>query len=206
MGSSPYLIPAAPIVWEQEIKKSRFIACLAHTPDIASARAWIGQLRDAHPQAGHHCWGFVAGMPGDSRVLGFSDDGEPSGTAGKPILAQLQGAGIGEVTAVVVRYFGGIKLGTGGLVRAYGGSVAAALATLSTREKCILGRLAIEADYSDMAQLESLLKQAGADWERVDYGARVSGILLVDVRLLATLARQILDRTQGRVIARPIND
>ncbi|AEY00125.1 hypothetical protein GU3_01840 [Oceanimonas sp. GK1] len=206
MTASPYLVPAASVVWEQEIKKSRFIACLAHTPNVEAAKAFIERLRSEYPGAGHHCSAFIAGAPSDSQVLGFSDDGEPSGTAGKPMLAQLQGSGIGEITAVVVRYFGGIKLGTGGLVRAYGSSVGGALAELPTMEKVIEGRLALCADYSDMAQLENLLAQSGAEWEQVDYGAVVSGVLRVDIRLLDSLIRQVKDRTQGRVIPRPITD
>ncbi len=78
-------------------------------------------MKQKHPDARHNCWGFVAGRPDDSMLWGFSDDGEPSGTAGKPILAQLSGCGVGEITAVVTRYYGGIRLGTGGLVKAYGG-------------------------------------------------------------------------------------
>ncbi|GAK29250.1 YigZ family protein, partial [Serratia liquefaciens] len=123
----PYPIPAGPISVSEEIKKSRFITLLAPTSGVDAAKAFIQQVRDEHPAARHHCWAFVAGPPTDSQQLGFSDDGEPSGTAGKPILAQLMGSGIGEITAVVVRYYGGIKLGTGGLVRAYGSGVQQAL-------------------------------------------------------------------------------
>ncbi|MDV2856645.1 MULTISPECIES: YigZ family protein [Oceanimonas] len=206
MTFTPYLVPAASVVWEQEIKKSRFITYLAHTPDADAAKVFIEQIRAEYPDARHHCSAFVAGAPNDSQALGFSDDGEPTGTAGKPMLAVLQGAGIGEITAVVVRYFGGIKLGTGGLVRAYGSSVNGALAELSTTEKIIEGRLALSADYSDMAQLENLFTQSGAHWEQLDYGVMVSGVLRVDIRLLNSLAQQIKDRTQGRVIARPLTD
>ncbi|MGP7735315.1 YigZ family protein [Oceanimonas smirnovii] len=206
MTFTPYLVPAASVVWEQEIKKSRFITYLAHTPDADAAKVFIEQVRAEYPDARHHCSAFVAGAPNDSQALGFSDDGEPTGTAGKPMLAVLQGAGIGEITAVVVRYFGGIKLGTGGLVRAYGSSVNGALAELSTTEKIIEGRLALSADYSDMAQLENLFTQSGAHWEQLDYGVMVSGVLRVDIRLLNSLAQQIKDRTQGRVIARPLTD
>ncbi|MGV8209328.1 YigZ family protein, partial [Pseudomonas aeruginosa] len=83
----------------------------------------------------HHCVAWGAGPPNDSQQLGFSDDGEPAGTAGKPMLAQLMGSGVGEITAVVVRYYGGILLGTGGLVKAYGGGVHQALAQLATQRK-----------------------------------------------------------------------
>ena len=107
----PYPIPAGPISVSEEIKKSRFITLLAPTSGVDAAKAFIQQVRDEHPAARHHCWAFVAGPPTDSQQLGFSDDGEPSGTAGKPILAQLMGSGIGEITAVVVRQRGaaGIK-------------------------------------------------------------------------------------------------
>lgn len=123
MNDKPYLIPAEPAQFEEEIKKSVFITYLAHTPSIEAAKAFVDQIKAKHADARHNCWGFVAGRPEDSMQWGFSDDGEPSGTAGKPILAQLSGSGVGEITAVVTRYSGGIKLGTGGLVKAYGGGV-----------------------------------------------------------------------------------
>ncbi len=88
---------------------------------MAAAKAFVESVRADHPDARHHCVAWVAGPPDDSQQLGFSDDGEPAGTAGKPMLAQLMGSGVGEITAVVVRYYGGILLGTGGLVKAYGG-------------------------------------------------------------------------------------
>ncbi len=88
-------------------------------------------VRAEHPDARHHCVAWVAGPPDDSQQLGFSDDGEPAGTAGKPMLSQLMGSGVGEITAVVVRYYGGILLGTGGLVKAYGGGVQQALNMLA---------------------------------------------------------------------------
>ena len=92
METTPYLIPLKNVVVEEEIKKSRFITYLAHTPDIESAKAFVNNIKKKHPDARHNCWGFVAGRPEDSMKWGFSDDGEPSGTAGKPILAQLTGS------------------------------------------------------------------------------------------------------------------
>lgn len=130
-----WLIPAAPVTFVEEIKKSRFITLLAHTDGVAAAKAFVESVRADHPDARHHCVAWVAGPPNDSQQLGFSDDGEPAGTAGKPMLAQLMGSGVGEITAVVVRYYGGILLGTGGLVKAYGGGVHQALAQLATQRK-----------------------------------------------------------------------
>lgn len=128
-----YSIPAAPLELSEEIKKSRFITFIAHTPTVEVAKVWVNEIKQLHPGARHHCWAFVAGAPQDSQVYGFSDDGEPSGTAGKPMLAQLMGSGLGEIAAVVVRYYGGVLLGTGGLVKAYGGGVGAALKRLETQ-------------------------------------------------------------------------
>lgn len=202
MTLSPYLIPAAPLVWEQEIKKSRFIAYVAHTPDPDAAKAFIDEIRIKEPSAGHHCFAFVAGQPGDSQVLGFSDDGEPSGTAGRPMLAQLQGSGVGELTAVIARYFGGIKLGTGGLVRAYGGTLSAALGKLTTIEKRIMVKLTLSADYADQPAIEFLLNEYQGSWHQVDYGAKVTGTVLVEARAATEFSRQLQDRSQGRVVAK----
>ena len=135
MNEQPYLIPIDRVIFEEEIKKSLFITHIAHTPTIEIAKAFVDEIKTQHASARHNCWGFVAGRPEDSLLWGFSDDGEPSGTAGKPILAQLSGSGIGEMTAVVTRYSGGIKLGTGGLVKAYGGGVQQALKQVQTIEK-----------------------------------------------------------------------
>lgn len=191
-------------MWEQEIKKSRFIAFIGHTATPEVGKAFVDAIRAKEPTARHHCWAFVAGPPTDSRVLGFSDDGEPSGTAGKPMLAQLQGSNIGEITAVVVRYFGGIKLGTGGLVRAYGGTLSMALAELTTIEKRIMAKLSIETQYAELPVVEFLLAEFQASWLQVDYGAEVSGVALVEARAVAEFSRQLQDRSQGRVTARPI--
>lgn len=157
--TSPYLIPSAPVSFEEEIKRSRFITLLSHTPSAAEAKAFIQRIKNAHPQAGHHCWGFVAGPPADSMQLGFSDDGEPSGTAGKPILAQLQGSHIGEITAVVIRYSGGTKLGTGGLVKAYGGGVKQALSLLTTKTRVATAHIAIEYDYALQGVIDDLTRE-----------------------------------------------
>lgn len=202
MSLSPYLIPAAPLVWEQEIKKSRFIAYVAHTPDPDAAKAFIEEIRVKEPSAGHHCFAFVAGPPSDSHALGFSDDGEPSGTAGRPMLAQLQGSGIGELTAVIARYFGGIKLGTGGLVRAYGGTLSAALGELATIEKRIMAMLTLSADYADQPVIEFLLNEYQGSWHQVDYGVKVTGAVLVEARTATEFSRQLEDRSQGRVVAK----
>lgn len=154
-----YLIPAETVEFSEEIKKSRFITFIAHTEGIDAAKAYIQSIKEQFPDARHHCWAFVAGRPDDSQQLGFSDDGEPTGTAGKPILAPLLGSGLGEVTAVVVRYFGGIKLGTGGLVRAYGSGVQQALKLLPTKTKVPQLRFSVACEYSLVSLLEQVVEQ-----------------------------------------------
>lgn len=131
---------------------------IGHTPDLNSAKAFIKNIEEKYSDARHNCWAHVAGNPGGSHVYGFSDDGEPNGTAGKPMLNVLVGSGLGEVTAVVTRYFGGIKLGTGGLVRAYGGSLNNALAKLQTVVKVPSIELVGFSEYSMQGAIEQHLK------------------------------------------------
>ncbi|ARZ02581.1 YigZ family protein [Yersinia ruckeri] len=186
----PYLIPAASVSVNEEIKKSRFITLLAHTRGVNEAKAFIQQVKSEHPTARHHCWAFVAGAPTDSQQLGFSDDGEPSGTAGKPILAQLLGSHIGEITAVVVRYYGGIKLGTGGLVKAYGSGVQQALKQTEVKYKVPQLEYTLLCDYAQLAMVELLLQQVDGQILQGEYGVQVS----LRLSLPATLACQIGDK------------
>ncbi len=158
---------------EETIKKSRFITCLAHTEGLDQAKAFWQQLKAQHPGARHWCFAAVAGRPGDAQQYAMSDDGEPGGTAGKPMLAQLLGSGLGEISAVVVRYSGGIKLGTGGLVKAYGGGVAQALAGLQVMQKVPLVRLGLAFPYALQDKVGYLLAQANGQVVVEDYGQQV---------------------------------
>lgn len=119
----PQLPPGTWHIDEIEVEKSRFIAWIAHTPEVDAAEALTKAARQAHPNASHHCLAYIAGAPGEQQRIGFSDDGEPGGTAGRPMFHALQGSQLGEVGCVVIRYFGGTKLGTGGLARAYAQAV-----------------------------------------------------------------------------------
>lgn len=145
-----YLIPKSAVVFEEEIKKSRFITYLQHTEGLEQAKAFWAEIKVQHPNARHHCWAAVAGKPTDSQQLGFSDDGEPAGTAGKPMLSALQGSQVGEISAVVIRYYGGILLGTGGLVRAYGNGVQQALKLLETERKVERQLFQVHCDYAQL--------------------------------------------------------
>ena len=123
-----YPVPAATGRAETEVRKSRFIAVAAHAGTREEALAVVEEARVAHPEARHHCWAYVLGAPGAATNAAMNDDGEPSGTAGRPILGVIQHKDMGDVLVMVVRYFGGVKLGAGGLVRAYAGAAESVLA------------------------------------------------------------------------------
>jgi len=134
MSASSYPIPAQIFKHEIEVKKSRFIARVGHVVSREQALAFVEQAKADYPDARHHCWAYLLGNPASAATAAMNDAGEPSGTAGKPILNVIQHRGIGDVIVVVIRYFGGIKLGAGGLVRAYAGATQAALEKLPVKE------------------------------------------------------------------------
>jgi len=142
-----YLIPAEGVRAEIMVVNSRFIASLAPASSVEDARAFITGIRKEFADATHNVPAFVIGH-GNSMVAHCSDDGEPSGTAGRPALAVLQGSGLGDVVVVVTRYFGGTKLGKGGLVRAYGDAVRAVLAVTPRAEKVSTHTVFISMPYS----------------------------------------------------------
>lgn len=143
------------------IRKSRFLAHACHAPTPEAAREFVNSVRAANPQATHNCWAFVAGPPGSSAFVGSSDDGEPHGTAGRPMLAVLLGGAIGEICVVVSRWFGGIKLGTGGLARAYQAAVRENLAAIPIKEKADLDLLRVSLDYASINGAHRLLPDLG---------------------------------------------
>ena len=131
------LAPGADHVVETEVKHSRFIAALHRVDDAEAATEFVAEQKSLYPDARHHCSAFVIGYEANSRVERAHDDGEPGGTAGVPMLQALKSRDLVDVIVVVTRYFGGIKLGAGGLVRAYSGAVSVALdsAELVAREQ-----------------------------------------------------------------------
>ncbi|AZL86039.1 YigZ family protein [Aliivibrio salmonicida] len=199
MSDQPYQVPKAMAVFEEEIKKSVFITYLARTSSVEAAKQFVAEIKAKHTGARHHCWGFVAGRPEDSMKWGFSDDGEPSGTAGKPILAQLSGCGIGEITAVVTRYSGGIKLGTGGLVRAYGGGVQQALKRIETEEKRITATVVLHCDYNLVSLVETLLHQFEGQQISADYSNRVVMTLELEKRVINEFKTAVINKSGAKI-------
>ena len=165
-----YLIPNVPLHRvEETIKRSRFIATLAPVGNAREAQAFIQSIREEFPDATHNCWAFPTGPPGDTAFVGMSDDGEPHGTAGRPMLNVLLHSEVGQVAAVVTRYFGGTKLGTGGLVRAYSGMVQLGLESLEVREKISPIVLEVILEYTSITLFKRMLPEFEAKIENEEY-------------------------------------
>ncbi|HXV13544.1 MAG TPA: YigZ family protein, partial [Candidatus Krumholzibacteria bacterium] len=156
-----YPVPARGVRVEDRIEKSRFIASAARAESAREARAFVDALRAEFPDATHHCFAFVAGPPGSTSAVGSSDDGEPAGTAGRPMLSVLLNSGVGEIVVVVTRYFGGVKLGKGGLVRAYTGAVQHVLRELETMERVTLIEVRVVVSYAQADAVRRALERAG---------------------------------------------
>ncbi|MEV8476014.1 YigZ family protein [Streptomyces sp. NPDC051173] len=158
-------------VHEIEINKSRFLCALAPAATEEEAQAFIARVRKEHPTARHHCFAYVLGA--DGSVQKASDDGEPGGTAGVPMLQMLVRREVRYVVAVVTRYFGGVKLGAGGLIRAYGGAVGEALDVLGTVTRRRFRLATVTVDHQRAGRLENDLRATGRAVREVTYGADV---------------------------------
>lgn len=176
------------------IKGSRFVALLAPVQTDAEALAELEAARRRWPGATHHCWAYAL-SDGRSRS---SDDGEPGGSAGRPILAQIEGHDVTDVSAVVVRWYGGTKLGVGGLIRAYGGTAGKALdrAPIEVVEAMI--RLRVTHAYDDTGPIQALIGSRNLTVEDTEWGERVTLTLSVREDEAVAITAELTDRTAGR--------
>ena len=172
--SKDYPIPAGFLERETEIKKSRFIARVAPVSSRDEVKAWLEQARNDHPDARHICWAYQIGRPGAAAEAAMNDDGEPSGTAGKPILSVIQHKDLGDVLVMVIRYFGGIKLGAGGLVRAYAGATEAVLSGVERVIQQPMSQVTVTMTFADEQPLRHWCDQNGAEIGNVGYSAGVT--------------------------------
>ncbi|GAB2656811.1 YigZ family protein [Prescottella soli] len=190
-----FTLPAgSDVVVETEVKHSRFIAALRRVDTPAEAHEFVDEQRRLYPDARHHCWAFVTGNEPSDRAERSSDDGEPGGTAGVPMLQVLRARELVDVAAVVTRYFGGIKLGAGGLVRAYSGAVAvaadAAQPTLLSRERLEL--LSLDVGHGTAGRIEAELRGRGIAVVDTAYGAEVTFTLATkDPERLAAVVAEL---------------
>jgi uncharacterized YigZ family protein len=174
-----YPIPAREVRSEITVVNSRFITSIAPAFNVDEARQFIKRIKNEFPDATHNVPAFIIGN-GTSTITHCSDDGEPSGTAGRPALAVLNGSGLGDVVVVVTRYFGGTKLGTGGLVRAYGDAVRQVLGILPRAQKVPTDTIVIVVPYSWFERLRSMVEAHGGQIIEQDFA--------VDVTLTITMA------------------
>lgn len=166
---------------EIEIKKSRFIGFAKKANTRQEAITFINELKQSYPDSRHICWGYLIGDPNNSTNAGCNDDGEPSGTAGKPILAQINYSNIGNVVVAVVRYFGGIRLGAGGLVRAYRESAQKSLLELETKEYIPIEEILIELPFNEESAIRKAISNLHGEILSCDYGTmiKIRGLLPV---------------------------
>ncbi len=185
---------------EQTIKKSRFITSIAHTNGVEEAKLFVEKIKAEFPDARHNCWAYCAGAAGQTTFVGASDDGEPHGTAGRPMLTVLLHSGVGEITAVVTRYFGGILLGTGGLVKAYQSSIKQALDTLPITDKAILAKVIVTVGFKFISQLQNLLPKFEAVIEQQNFAANAVFSIKLPVSQIDGFVSAITNITAGSAV------
>jgi uncharacterized YigZ family protein len=192
-----YPVPAGTHRVEEELRRSRFITTIHPAPDEDTARARIREVREEFPDATHHCWAFLAGPPGSTARVGMSDDGEPHGTAGRPILNALLHAGVGDVVAVVTRFYGGVKLGKGGLGRAYSGGVQRALEGLPRTERVERFAASVRLEYFALEGVRRLLAELDVEILEERFDQAVELELAVPEDRGELVSQRLADLTSG---------
>ena len=200
----PDASPERPHCTELVIRRSRFLAQCAHTPGPQAARAFVEHIRRRHADATHNCWAYAAGAPGGTAQIGSSDDGEPHGTAGRPMLQIVLHSDVGEICVVVSRWFGGVKLGTGGLVRAYQDSVRENLATLPLRRRVQETRLRLVLAYAHLDGLRRLLPAYEARIDTEDYQAEAHLLLRLPEEHAAAFTAALAGLSNGAALCESV--
>ena len=179
-----------------EVKKSKFLGIAANISSEEEAAELLKEIRKKHSMARHVCYAYSIG---DSNPrMKFSDDGEPGGTAGKPILDVITGSGIQDIIVIVVRYFGGILLGTGGLVRAYTDSAKEAVLNAETKEECLCCQYDMEIEYPDFETVKYLLENVEGVSMNMDYGTGVTMHVVIPEKISEDVTKKVSDKTSGR--------
>lgn len=184
---------------ELVVKRSRFITWIARAESEEEAREVIAQARSEYPDARHHCSAFI--LHGPNPIERSSDDGEPSGTAGKPMLDVLRGSGMRNVVAVVIRYFGGVKLGAGGLVHAYSDAVSQTLDDVVRVTKELRELVEVDLPHAEAGRVEAELRTHGIDVVNVEYGSAATYTLAIAPGGLDQLNELLAALTQGEAEA-----
>jgi uncharacterized YigZ family protein len=193
-----YPIPAKRVRVETRASNSRFIATLDRASTVTEAKAILQAIRDEMPDATHHVYGYRVGH-GSSVTEGVSDDGEPSGTSGPPVLAALRGSGLGDAIIVVTRYFGGTKLGTGGLVAAYGAAAKEALASVEIEQKIERETISLAAPYALYEAVRRLAEECEGIFESENFGAEVEMRVSLPEERLEEFAGKLRNLSNGKL-------
>ncbi len=201
--SARYLVPAERHQAETVIERSRFVCTLSRVQSATDAQRFIRDAQQQSPQATHHCWAYVLGAPGTTSRIGMSDDGEPHGTAGRPMLTVLLHSDIGEIAAVVTRWYGGTKLGTGGLARAYSGAVQSALSALPTSWRVESVPLQVAVDYNVVTPVQQLFAAMDVEIRSEAYAEQAVYDVLVARDQESKLRMQLADLTRGQALVTP---
>jgi uncharacterized YigZ family protein len=196
--SPRYPIPSHRFRSEIEVERSRFITTVHEAASPEAAQAFISELKTEFPDANHNCWAYLIGPPGSTDRIGLSDDGEPHGVAGRPMLTTLQHSGLGDTVVVVTRYFGGIKLGKGGMVKAYTLAVQTALQQLSRTDRIAWVELTATFDYSLVTPLERRLPEFEVESLSTDYSDKVCLSLRLPEEQLEGFEKMFTDLTAGQ--------
>jgi uncharacterized YigZ family protein len=199
MTTTRYPIPAATFRCEIEVKHSHFIATIEPTDTPAAALSFISRIKQEFPDATHNCWAYLIGPPGSTDRIGLSDDGEPHGVAGKPMLTTIQHGGIGDITVVVTRYFGGTKLGMGGMVKAYTLAVKTALEQQTVIEKINWIKLSIKIGYPLLVNVERLLPEFEAELIDKQFTEQICLNLKLPEENLTRLRTRLTDLSSGKI-------
>lgn len=196
--SPRYPIPASRFRSEIEVQRSRFITTVQAVTSAQDARQFIAAIKAEFPDANHNCWAYLVGPPGSTDQVGLSDDGEPHGTAGRPMLTALQHSNLGDAVVVVTRYFGGIKLGKGGMVKAYTAAVQTALDALPRAERITWLELQATLEYSLVTLFERRLAEFEVDVSGTDYLEQVTYRIRLPEERAEPFQKMFEDLTAGK--------
>ena len=196
-GTDRYPVPAAEHQVEEVIRRSRFITTVGRAGSAQDAERFIARVREKYDDATHNCWAYAAGPPGSTTQVGMSDAGEPHGTAGRPMLEALLHSGLGEIVAVVTRYYGGVKLGKGGLQRAYSGGAKLALETVPRAERVTRSTLSVELEYSALDAVRRVATELDVAIVGEEYTDVVQLEVGVPIARVAEFRSRVADITSG---------
>ena len=204
MSSTFYIPDTDSYTTEQVIKKSRFIANLKYVSSKAEAIEFVEQIKEKYKDARHNCWGYLVGDPDSPSAIGYSDDGEPKGTAGPPILGVLQKKAVSMTIIVVTRYFGGVKLGAAGLVRAYSGTAVKALDEIPIKLFAKVTELRLSTSYLYINTILNYFAQQNVTVLDSQYTENVTLLFEVNEELVDSIKEQISEITKGSGNLEPI--